>query len=115
MLALLREVLADFYDRLFSDTMIGYMFEGKDKNRLIEKEWEMAAGLLGAGIAYTGRPLPSVHQPLKIVGGHFDRRLQILRETLRDHAVSDDVAEAWISHTISLRDQVVSQDGAACH
>ena len=48
--AKLREVLTDFYDRVFGDVMIGFMFEGKDKARLIEKEYELVAALLGADI-----------------------------------------------------------------
>jgi hemoglobin len=84
----LRAVIADFYDRVVRDVMIGFMFQGKDKQHLIDREWELAAALLGApGVTYTGRPMRTAHAQHTIFGGHFERRLQILRETLRDHAV----------------------------
>jgi hemoglobin len=102
----LRAVVRDFYDRIFADTMIGYMFADRNKERLIAKEWELVAALLGAPVRYTGRPLPEAHARHDILGGHFDRRLQILRDTLADHGVDAEVQQAWIEHTLALRDQV---------
>ena len=105
----LRAVLRDFYDRVFADVMIGYMFADRNKERLIAKEWELTAALLGAPVRYTGRPMPEAHAAHNILGGHFDRRLQILRETLADHGVDAEVQQVWIDHTLALRDQVTNR------
>lgn len=111
----LRAVIGDFYDRVFRDVMIGFMFRGKDKRHLIDREWELVAALLGApGVAYTGRPMRTAHAQHTIFGGHFERRLQLLRETLRDHAVDPDVQQAWIDHTQSLRSQITRDQGSEC-
>jgi hemoglobin len=111
----LRAVIADFYDRVFPDVMIGFMFEGKNKQHLIDREWELVAALLGApGVKYTGRPMRTAHAQHTIFGGHFERRLQILRETLRDHAVDAEVQQAWIDHTQSLRAQITRDKGSEC-
>src|SRR5262245_56710209 len=84
----LRAVVAEFYRRVFDNVMIGFLFAGKDQRRLIDKEYEMAARMLGAAhIAYTGKPLRAVHAPLKLFGGQFDRRLQILRDAMAAHDV----------------------------
>lgn len=111
----LRAVITDFYARVFRDVMIGFMFQGKDRQHLIDREWELAAALLGApGVTYTGRPMRTAHAQHTIFGGHFERRLQILRETLRDHAVDAAVQQAWIDHTLSLRDQITRDKGSEC-
>ena len=111
----LREVITDFYARIFDDVMIGFMFKGKDRQRLIDKEWELAAALLGApGVTYTGRPMRTAHAQHTIFGGHFERRLQILKETLSDHAIDPDVQRIWIDHTLSLRDQITRDKGSEC-
>jgi hemoglobin len=111
----LRAVISDFYDRLFPDVMIGFMFEGKNKQQLIQREFEFTAGFLGApNIAYTGRPIRAAHAQHTIFGGHFERRLQILRETLADHQVPEAVQKAWIEHTQSLRSQVTTDAGSEC-
>jgi len=111
----LRAVITDFYSRVFPDVMIGFMFAGKDRARLIEKETELTASFLGAAdIKYTGRPIRTAHANTPIFGGHFERRLQILRETMRDHAVDPEVQRVWIEHTQALRSQVTRDTGSEC-
>lgn len=111
----LRAVLTDFYGRVFADVMIGFMFRGKDRQHLIDREYELTAALLGApGVTYTGRPMRAAHAQHTIFGGQFERRLQILRETLRDHGVDPEVQAAWIDHTLALRDQITRDRGSDC-
>lgn len=112
--ARLRAVLTDFYDRVFRDVMIGFMFQGKDKQHLIDREYEMTAKMLGANVAYAGRPMRTAHAQHTIFGGHFERRLQILRETMADHGVDPDVQQVWIDHTNALREQITRDKGSEC-
>lgn len=113
--AKLRAVVSDFYDRVFRDVMIGFMFAGKDKRHLIDREYELAARFLGApGVAYTGRPMRTAHAGHTIFGGHFERRLQILRETMRDHDVDPEVQRVWVEHTNALRAQITRDQGSEC-
>jgi hemoglobin len=112
--AKLREVITDFYARIFGDVMIGFLFEGKNRQHLIDREYEFTANLLGADVKYTGRPMRVAHAQSPIFGGHFERRLQILRETMRDHAVDADVQQVWIDHTLSLRAQITADKGSEC-
>jgi hemoglobin len=111
----LRAVLTDFYARVFADVMIGYMFRGKDRQHLIDREYEFTAALLGApDITYRGRPMRTAHAQHSIFGGQFERRLQILRETLADHAVDPDVQRAWIDHQLAMRAQITRDRGSDC-
>jgi hemoglobin len=111
----LRAVVTEFYRRVFDDVMIGFMFHGKDRQHLIDREYELTAALLGAsGITYRGRPMRTAHAAHSIFGGQFERRLQILRETLRDHAVDPDVQRAWLDHQLSLRSQITRDRGSEC-
>jgi hemoglobin len=111
----LRAVITEFYERVFRDVMIGFLFAGKDRARLIDKEWEFAAAFLGApDVKYTGRPIRAAHAQSPIFGGHFERRLQILREVMHDLAVDPEVQEVWIAHTQALRSQVTGDQGSEC-
>jgi hemoglobin len=110
----LRAVIDDFYRRIFADVMIGFLFAGKDRATLAAREYEFTARLLGDDLAYTGRTIPDAHKRSPILGGHFERRLQILRDTLRDHGVDADVQRAWIDHTLALRAQVTKARGSEC-
>ena len=112
----LRAVLTDFYGRVFDDVMIGFMFRGKDRQHLIDREYELTAALLGApGVTYTGRPMRTAHAQHTIFGGQFERRLQLLRETLRDHGVDPLVQQAWIDHQLALRGQITRDHGSECN
>jgi hemoglobin len=110
----LRAVITDFYRRVFADVMIGFLFDGKDMQRLIDKEWEFTAQLLGGEVRYSGRPIREAHAASPILGGHFERRYKILEETLADHGVPEAVRAAWLGHTRSLRAQVTGDDGTEC-
>jgi len=113
--AALRRVVSDFYNRVFADVMIGFFFVGKDKARLIEREYELAARMLGGSVPYAGRPMREAHRRHPILGGHFDRRLQILKETLKDHSIPPEATTVWVEHTQRLRSQITSDRGSDCN
>lgn len=110
----LRVVIEDFYGRVFGDLMIGFLFEGKDKQRLIDKEWEFTASFLGGDVQYTGRPMRQAHASSPIFGGHFERRLQLLRQAMAANDVDEEVARAWIEHQQALRPQITVDRGSEC-
>lgn len=105
----LRAVIADFYDRLFDDLMIGFFFKGQDKGRLIDREVELTARLLGGDVAYRGRPLRAAHARHPIMKGHFMRRHRILEETLADHDVPAPVRDAWLRHSLDLQAAILGE------
>jgi hemoglobin len=104
----LRELVQAFVDRTFSDTIIGFHFAGKDKDRIVEKEFEHARLQLGGGGTYTGREIGGVHKPLKINKGQFRRRLAILRKVLDEAGVDVEIRDRWIAHNQALIDRVTS-------
>lgn len=111
----LRAVLTDFYDAIFDDVMIGFLFVGKDKQRLIDKEWEFAASMLGGNVRYTGKGIRAAHARSPILGGHFERRLQLLREALAAHDVPEEVVTAWMEHSERMRHMVTADRGSDCN
>ncbi len=110
----LRRVVRDFYTRVVADPMIGFLFTGKNVERLIQKEWELVASLLGAPVGYSGRSMAEAHARVPISVGHFDRRLVILEETLEAHQVDAEVRRRWLDHARSLRAQLTSDPEGVC-
>ena len=110
----LRRVVDTFVDRIFDDVMIGFFFRDANRARVKAKEYEFAARHLGADIAYTGKPLREAHAPHPIMGGQFNRRLQILRETLIELGVPEAVRTHWLEHTEMLRSQITRNAGNDC-
>jgi hemoglobin len=111
----LRAVVVDFYDRVFADVMIGFHFAGKDKQRLIDTVFELAARMLGAAhIPYTGMTMRDAHARHGILGGLFDRRRKILEDVLEAHAIDPEVRATWIDHTNAMRSQITADAGSDC-
>lgn len=105
--ARLRVIIDHFVDRVVRDTMIGFFFRSVDIPRLKRLEFEFAAAHLGGETRYTGRPLTTAHAAHPILNGHFNRRLKILENTLRDFDVPDDVVREWLQHDARLRSAIV--------
>ncbi len=110
----LRQIIDRFVDRVFDDVMIGFFFRNARRERIKQKEYEFAAVHLGAGIAYSGRPLDEAHRAHPIMGGQFARRLMILKETLEAAGVPEHVKQHWLAHTESLRSLVTADVGREC-
>jgi hemoglobin len=110
----LRAIIDDFLERVFADPMIGFFFARADKARIKQKEFEFAAGHLGGRVAYTGNALPRAHAEHAITGGHFMRRLQILKETLVAHQVPQVIIDHWLGHTEAMRPFITQHSGSDC-
>jgi hemoglobin len=110
----IRAVVEDFYDHVFGDVMIGHLFKGSDKKRLIQKETELALMTLGAEVEYTGKSLASAHARFDIRLGMFNRRLVLLREAMARQHLDPEVQQAWLKHSESLRDVIVNPDRSQC-
>src|SRR5438874_11085824 len=110
----LRAIINTFIDRVFEDRMIGFFFRNADRARIKEMEYQLAAGFLGAEIQYQGRPLGKVHANHPIMGGHFARRRQILKETLEFYQVDESIKAALLNHADSLRPLITPEAGSNC-
>jgi hemoglobin len=112
--AKVRPIIDAFMDCVFEDRMIGFFFRTADKRRIKEFEYQLAAEFLGAPLAYRGRNLQQAHARHPIMGGHFARRRQILKETLDAYAVPEDIKQAWLDHTDALRSLITPEAGSGC-
>lgn len=111
----LRQVIADFYDHVFDDLMIGFFFRRSNKERLIQKELELVAEALGSTeLKYTGKDMQRAHAAHGIQGGHFERRMQLLREAMDRGNVPQHVREKWLEHAYGLRGQITKMAGSGC-
>ncbi len=111
----LRAVIDEFVDRVFADIMIGFLFARANRERIKRFEYEHAAEFLGAEVRYAGRHLAEAHKRHPIMGGHFGRRRQILKQTLERHGVPAHIREAWLAHQDALREQVTRDLVTQCN
>jgi hemoglobin len=103
-----RAILTALYDRLFEDPMVGFLFAGKDKARLVELQTAFTCRFLGGPQRYDGKPLPEAHANLPLLPGHFDRRHRLLEQVLVEQGVPDDVRRVWLRIDAGLRSSVLA-------
>lgn len=103
----LRAILQSLYDKLFDDMMVGFLFAGKNKAELVEHQVRFTARFLGGPSEYRGRSLPDAHAALPLLPGHFDRRHHLLKQTLAEYNVPQNVAAEWLRVDASLRNAVL--------
>lgn len=111
----LRPLIERFVTRMYADAMIGFFFANVRKERIVTLEMQHAAEHLGKSDAYRGRPLGQAHAKHAIGGGHFGRRLQILREVLQEAQVPAPIAAGWLAAQQRERAHIVRRgNGAPC-
>ena len=93
----LRALVEKFYQRMSQDSIIGFFFAGRDLQKIIDGQTAFLMRRFGAVKRYRGRPPTVAHVSLPpIRRGQFDRRMQILRETLTDEGLPAEDVEAWV-------------------
>ncbi len=102
-----RAVLTALYDRLFDDPIVGFLFEGKDRERIVGQQTAFTCAFLGGSERYTGKPLPEAHAALPLLPGHFDRRHWLLKQVLEERGVPEEAREAWLRVDEGLRGSVL--------
>lgn len=105
----LQALLDDFYSRMSDDVMIGFFFDGKDLKHIASMQKQFLMKAMGAASSYSGLAPADAHLKLApILTGFFDRRLQILRETLADHGLNTAQIETWIKFENAFRDGIIT-------
>ena len=111
----LRAIIDEFVDRVFDDMMIGFLFAQADRARIKALEYQHASVLLGGPDAYTGRPLRQAHAKHPIRGGHFARRMTLLRQVLVGHGVPEAIQKPWLEHDLRLQGQITGDALGECN
>ncbi len=107
----LKSLVTEFYRRQAKDILIGYFFTDKNLDQIIERHTQFVARALGLTQEsdLQTQSVHDAHRHLKILPGHFDRRLQILKETLANTPHPPSLGQKWLHLEESQRDFIVQR------
>jgi hemoglobin len=108
-----RAILSSLYDELFEDPMVGFLFRGRDKARIVAQQVALTCSFLGGPQRYEGVPLPEAHASLPLLAGHFDRRRHLLEQVLDRRAVPADARAEWLRVDDALRASILAAGAEA--
>lgn len=100
---LIGRCLTVFYERAFTDGIIGHFFFGKDRAHITNQQIDFATAMLGGPRRYRGKPLAVAHADLDIRRPHFMRRQMMMREVLDEMGVPAHLRDAWLALEENLR------------
>src|SRR5688572_10264165 len=90
------------------DVLIGYFFDNKDLQSIADRQFEFLLLASGLRTEYKGKTPTHAHLELPpIFTGHFDRRLQILKETLTAQGLTEDQIQTWIEFENAFRNVII--------
>lgn len=104
----IRKAVDLFYQRAFTDMIIGHFFFGKNHDELAAHQAAFTIAALGGPRLYAGRPLVEAHLGHRIRKPHFDRRRMILREVLEELGLSHHLLEAWLAQEEAFRSLIIN-------
>ena len=103
------KILTQFYQLQSQDVLIGFFFAGKDLEKIAHTQASFLMRAWGISKNYSGKGPAQAHSELpKILKGHFDRRLELLKQTLADANLSHDEINTWVSFENKFRTVVQS-------
>ena len=108
------EVVSLMYEKAFADGIIGHFFLGRDMQVLIKHQTDFLIGLFGGPKRYSGRDMAAAHKKFVIKNVHFQRRQQILRESLRGAGVDESLSDQWLKIEGRFK-SVIINDEQECH
>ena len=92
------EILSIFYQNQERDVMIGFFFTGRDLVAIATKQAAFILKATGLVNEYTGKSPGQAHTALPPIRlGQFNRRIEILRDTLNAAGLSSEQVTAWVA------------------
>lgn len=110
----LKRVHKIFYDKIYAHPWIGQFFAKVSQEIIENQQTDFMTDAMGGPKVYCGRlPIPT-HANMFITDELFELRGQLLRESLTEARIPEDLAAHWIKIDRAFRTAVVKKSVADC-
>jgi hemoglobin len=105
-------IIMTFYELVLDSDQVGDFFEGVDMSRLIDHQTKFIASLMGGPASISDDRLEVVHRHLNISHADFDEVVELMREALCMHNMSEDDVTTMLGAVESKRSIIVAREAA---
>ncbi len=113
-LSTLQKVHKIFYDKIYADAWIGQYFQGIKQETIENQQTDFMAQAMGGPEKYCGAfPIPA-HQHMNITEELFDLRHQMLKDSLKEAGVSEELTQAWLKIDGAFRKGILKNSVSDC-
>ncbi len=103
----LQRVHKIFYDKLYAHPWLKHFFAGFNQQIIEDKQTGFMAWKMGGPNDYRGRELKTAHRQFYIPDELFELRHEILRESILEGGVPEDLAQRWLRIDRAFKKQIV--------
>ncbi|MDH5545413.1 MAG: group 1 truncated hemoglobin [Gammaproteobacteria bacterium] len=96
-----------FYDKVYQHPWLGRFFEGHDQTAIEKRQTQFMAEKMGGKKPYLGKEPYMAHRAMFITDKLFDIRTELLRESLLEEGLAEELIERWIRIDNAFRKQIV--------
>lgn len=104
---LLRQILSDFYARVYRDPLLSPFFVHTTMQRAIEKQYNFLYEIFTGEDVYFGERPRNAHHWMVISDELFDHRERLMRDVLRAHGLPERLVHRWMAMEESYREYIV--------
>lgn len=103
----LQKVHKIFYDKVYAHPWLGKFFEGHNQASIETRQTQFIAEKMGSEKAYLGKDMKMAHRQMYITKELFDLRHELLRESIKEGGVPDELAHRWLKIDSAFYRQIV--------
>lgn len=102
----LEKVHKIFYDKIYIHPWLKQFFAGHNQEAIEGRQTSFMGEKMG-GPKYMGKPLKQVHENMYITQELFELRQQLLRESLQEAGVTEELIERWLKIDNAFMKQII--------
>ncbi|VAX28816.1 hypothetical protein MNBD_NITROSPINAE05-268 [hydrothermal vent metagenome] len=103
-----------FYDKLYEHPWLKQFFTHIEQKTIEDQQTDFMVSNMGGGKIYSGALPKNGHKHMFITAEMFDLRGEILKESLAECGVPEDLAERWLRIDNAFRKSIVKEDPSQC-
>lgn len=106
----LREILTNFYAKVYTDPKLSVFFEGVTRERAIEKQFSFLKSIFTGEKCYFGDHPKTAHHWMVISDELFDYRENLMEKSLREYGLEEYLVSRWRSVEEVFRGAIVKSE-----
>ena len=103
----LQNVHKIFYDKVYVHPWLGKFFAEHDQTAIETRQTQFMAEKMGSDKPYFGKEMKMAHRAMYITQELFEIRRELLRESIKEGGVPDELAERWLKIDSAFYRQIV--------
>ena len=110
----LARVHKKFYDKIYEHPWLKRYFDGVDQELIENQQTDFMTSSMGGGKIYCGKIPERAHNHMFVTAEMFDLRTRLLKESIAECGVPDDLSEMWLRIDSAFKHSIVKKDPGEC-